>query len=94
MMAFIVPFCACVVLLDRATSEIRQEAVEHEQCSGRGANTMSYMMSQRSVAAVAGGLGSAPRPASNPIMAAEPVWALRCWEAVAEEETAKVDEML
>jgi len=32
------------------------------------------------------------------IMAAEPVvqepWGLRCWEAVSEEETAKIDEML
>jgi len=31
-------------------------------------------------------------------MAAEPVvqepWGLRCWEAVSEEETAKIDEML
>jgi len=37
-------------------------------------------------------------PGRNSIMVAEPVvrqpWALRCWEAVAEEETAKVDEML
>jgi len=42
-------------------------------------------------------LGLAPQP-SKSYMVAEPVvrqpWALRCWEAVAEEETAKVDEML